>query len=142
VTLRDHLRAHQNLCLAARHTRHHGFEFVATSNDVAIESGDSNPRESFSETFFDALSALTDGLHSVAALGALAWQVAIGTAVMAAQSCRLTVYGHARITRLAGRHPATGRAGESRGIAASIDVHENLTVRGEMTLDGGYGSGG
>ena len=139
MTLRNHLSADQDPRLPIRHTRDHGLELVAPSHYVAIESRDSDARERFDETFFDTLRALSHRLHGVAALRALTRQVSIGAAMMTAQPSGLSIDGHARIAGLAGCDPATGRAGECGCVAASIDIHEDLTVRREVALNGGHG---
>jgi hypothetical protein len=42
----------------------------------------------------------------------------------------------ARVAIAARSDPAAGGAGERRGVAAPVDVHEDLAIFGEVALDG------
>ena len=88
------------------------------------------------ERLLDALGALADVPHGVAALRALRGQRRIGAAVMAAQARGGQMHGEPRVAVAAGRDPAAGRAGQRRRIAAPVDVHQHLAAGGEMALHG------
>jgi hypothetical protein len=135
VALGHHLRADQDPRLAARDPVDDGLERGRVAHHVAIEPRDRHVREGLGERVLDALRALADGLHCIAALRALARQWPLGAAVVAAagfSALRCTVSAR---RSSAGRDPAAGRAQQRRRVAAAVDVDQHLAVGGEMLLD-------
>ena len=87
------------------------------------------------QRFLDALGAMADRLHLVAAARAAFGQRLIGAAVMAAQPLRAQMHGQARIAAAAGRDPAAARAEQRRRVAAAVEIQQHLACR----LPGGAG---
>src|SRR5690348_1341650 len=63
MPLGHHLRANQNPSLTGRHSAYDFFHVAASADDVPIETCECYTRKKASESLFNALGALSDGLH-------------------------------------------------------------------------------
>ena len=108
------------------------FEPVPRAHGVAIHAQDPRLRKFLAEQQLDPLRPASEYLQ----VGVTAFRTgarnALGqSAMVATQPPRGQVHDHVRRTAPAALHPATGRAGQRRRIAAAIEENERLLAAGK-----------
>ncbi len=121
VALGQHLRADQDVRLAAMDAFEHRFPLLAAFDRVTVHTQDARLREPRLQPYFKALRAAAEGMNILVAASRAGFRhAALESAVMAAQAAIGQVEDEIGGAALAARHPAAGRAGQHRRIAAAI----------------------
>ena len=136
MTLGQHLRADQDARFAAVDPGDGRLQVGGIAHAVAVKAGDGQARKTRRQGFFDALGAMAQRPHPVAAARAGGGQRLVGAAVVAAEALLLLVDGQPRIAVPAGRDPAAAAAQQRGRIAAAVDEDQHLRSGRQMPLHG------
>ena len=128
----DHLRAQQNIDIAAMHGVEGLLRAALASRGVGVDPQYTRFGEQGLQIFFDTLSAATQWLQiDIAAGGAGHWHAQFKTAMMAAQTSLWLVQHHECRAAAAVADPAAGIAMHDRCIAAPVQEQQRLLAARE-----------
>ena len=136
MSLGQHLRADQNIGLAAMDLRQYRLPLAAGFHRVTVNPNNARIREFLLQPAFNALRAAAEGMDVLVATGRAGARHAVFVAAMVTAQ---TLVGHVQHqiggTTAATRHPATGRATQHRRIAPPVEENQALLATRQARLD-------